>query len=194
MREDLKLVYKKRNKGIVVILFAIWLITVFAGMIGFWKNITTPLLGIVSSVLTVIGIITIVRKKNCNRYLGICSMYLSLLFLYAGYKVLFWKLKLPAYYFLVGIILLGIFSLLVLKRFVKKGKEIKAQKIAPAVALASIYPIMHFVMRRLDENLSDEIMILILAVLLIILAFMMAQGVRYFAIDDEKVLFDVETF
>ena len=182
--------YIIHKRGIILSLIFVWILTLVSGMIGIWKYITAPLLISISALLTICCVISIVKNRHCTVSLGICSIYLGHLCLIAAFKIGYWQFAI-SYWWLIGAIVFNILiSLLVVLRFIKKGKQIKKshkKKIISFTALGiavTTYPIVSALGRFMKQNnVGNDVAVPIVMICLSLFALATPFTAHYLVLD-----------
>jgi uncharacterized membrane protein (UPF0136 family) len=186
-------IYVTRNKMIMLFLIFIWIFTLISGMLGIWKQVTAPLLISVSILLTSCCVASILKKRHCNLFLGICMLYFGYLCLLATFKIGYYQFSI-SYWWLVGAVTFNtVISLIVVQNFVKKGKEmpkLSNKKVVPfsafAVALVA-YPIAIAISRFAKQsNVGNDVAVPVIMICLLLFALVTPFTARCLVLDDSK--------
>ena len=182
--------YEIRNKSIIFILVFIWIFSVITGLCGIWKHVTAPLLISVSALLTTYCIISIFKKYHCNVCLGICSIYFGYLCLIATFKIGYWQFAISYWWVILALISNTLISLLILRNFLKTGKQIpKSMGRKLSFSAIEFAPMGYLIARALinplkANNTGNDIFVCIIMTFLSLFALVASSGVRYLVLDD----------
>jgi len=196
---QMEMIYKIRNKMIILLLVFVWIFTFISGMFGIWKNITTPLLISITGCFTISCIYSIIKRRYCNAFLGSGIVYFGYLCLLATFKIGYWQFAI-SYWWFVGLIALNTaVSLLILWQFLKNGKKISTSNNKKMLSFSAIglalmsYPIISAVGHFLRvSSVGNEVTVPIIMALLTLFAFSTTLGIRYLVLDDSRILSKME--
>jgi len=194
-----QMLYKFRNKMTILQLGFVWIFTMislaFNRLFDIWGDITAPILISVSAFITICCILSMIFRRYCNVFHGVCSLYFGYICLLPAYQFGYFQFSMSFWWLVMAIALKTIASIVILWLFIKNERKISKPSKKQTSSLSAlgialmVYPFMILARRYAQTNyINHDFGVSFVMFVFLFFALLPTGDVRYLVLDDSKIL------